>query len=233
MSQERSAPFSSRSAPPVSHPPLPQAKGCPSLLCTLKHQPGWAGVPLPITPTPPRHFLLAQTPQSKISTPLPRDGSRDAEMRAASPLPADLAELHPHPPPQNARGRGGLLAPTPPNPPSEIQKHAGLRSNALQQGPALLVPRHTKARWCSRRCRGGGFIPGGSIPVFRVSSPRESGSDPQEHGAERGEGSSGIWARLAGAALLSPLLSVLWGRRGKKKTKKGRRKKNNNKKKNG
>lgn len=150
--------------------------------------------PYPSHPPLQDIFCWSNTPRVQaFNTPSQEwiQGCGDAGMRAARPLPADLAEPRfiLTPPPQNACGG---LAPTPPNPPLEIQKHAGLRSNALQQGPALLVPRHTKARWRSRRCRDGGFIPGGFIPVFRVSSPRESGSDPQEHGAERGAPGSGL-----------------------------------------
>lgn len=210
LSQELKALHHSAAAqhPNVASSP-PHPKGCLSLLCTLKHQPGWVDVPLPITPTPPRHFLLGQPTLQAFNTPSHRHprgrdpGMRGSGLQAPSPLtlPSHGASA---PPASKCMWGAGIDTPKCPQTPMlKIQKHAGLLLNALQQGPALLAPWHTQ------RLGGPGGWRGGIHPVFPCFQLKGVRIRPSgARGGGRGE-----LQDLAGAALLPPLLSVLWGRR--------------------
>lgn len=141
---------------------------------------------------PPRHFLLAQPTLKAFNTPSHRHPrGRDARMQGSG-LQA--------PSPPTLSSHGASAPPTP-----KCVRGAGIDTSKCPQNAHAEDP---KARWAPLERTSTGSCPVGSpahkgsvvledgekgfIPFFHVSSPKESGSDPREHGAV-GEGSSEIW----------------------------------------
>lgn len=158
------------------------------------------------------------------------------------PLQAFCAgPTHPFPPTNAGGGVGGTRAsigvqlefpspltftralPSPPSPQHPSLPHKDPETRWAPQctltGSCPVRPRHTNARW-SPRTEGGGLAP---LARLQPGQGGPGGPDPAPGGPRRGavgeersrlSPAAGIWAWLAGAALLSPLLSFHLERRG-------------------